>query len=364
MTHRALMVLFCLSLPVFGQTGAGVQGAAAQAEAQSGRVRDNAHLSLDVVVTDKSGKLVTGLQQQDFTVLDNKKLRSISSFRAVPGEDAAGASGLSDPPTRVILLIDSVNTTYQRVAFERDQIKKFLQQNGGKLAQPVSLVFFSDQGSEIQEVPSSDGSVLLADLDEHTSKLRTIRRSTGFYGAEERYQLSLTALNAIITREVNKPGRKLLVWVSPGWPLLSGPGINLSQADSRMIFNNIVALSQGLRDARITLYAVDPLGMDDAGSLRQTYYEDFLKGVPSAKQAQSGNLALEVLSIQSGGMVFKSGNDVWAEIGRGVADAASYYALSVDVLPAEHANEYHGIEVKVDKPGLTARTRTGYYAQP
>ena len=27
-------------------------------------------------------------------------------------------------------------------------------------------------------------------------------------------------------------------------------------------------------------------------------------------------------------------------------------------------DEYHTLEVKVDKPGLTARTRTGYYAQP
>lgn len=38
---------------------------------------------LDVVVTPKSGPPVTGLQQQDFTILDNKAPRPIISFRAV-----------------------------------------------------------------------------------------------------------------------------------------------------------------------------------------------------------------------------------------------------------------------------------------
>jgi hypothetical protein len=27
-------------------------------------------------------------------------------------------------------------------------------------------------------------------------------------------------------------------------------------------------------------------------------------------------------------------------------------------------NEYHSLEVKVARPGMTVRTRTGYYAQP
>jgi hypothetical protein len=38
--------------------------------------------------------------------------------------------------------------------------------------------------------------------------------------------------------------------------------------------------------------------------------------------------------------------------------------LTFNAPPAAHANEYHGLEVAIDKPGLTARTRTGFYAQP
>jgi hypothetical protein len=33
-------------------------------------------------------------------------------------------------------------------------------------------------------------------------------------------------------------------------------------------------------------------------------------------------------------------------------------------LVGDGPNEYHALEMKFDKPGLKALTRTGYYAQP
>ena len=53
-----------------------------------------------------------------------------------------------------------------------------------------------------------------------------------------------------------------------------------------------------------------------------------------------------------------------AEIATCVADANTYYVLALDGLAGDGPNEYHALEVKLDKPGLTARTRSGYYAQP
>ena len=43
---------------------------------------------LDVVVTRKSGPPISGLQQQDFTLLDNKAPQTISSFRALTATQA------------------------------------------------------------------------------------------------------------------------------------------------------------------------------------------------------------------------------------------------------------------------------------
>jgi hypothetical protein len=86
--------------------------------------------------------------------------------------------------------------------------------------------------------------------------------------------------------------------------------------------------------------------------------------VRKAGQAQSGHLALQVLAYQSGGRVLNLNNDVAGEIEACDADANIFYVLSFDALPGDGPNEYHALEIKIDKPGLAARTRSGYYAQP
>jgi VWFA-related protein len=155
-----------------------------------------------------------------------------------------------------------------------------------------------------------------------------------------------------------------MIWFSPGWPLLSGPNIELSRKDEQQLFNSIVAASTGLRQARITLYSIDPLGLADAGGVRISYYQEFLKGVGSADRVLPGDLGLQVLAVQSGGRVFNGSNDLTAEIANCAADADAFYVLSFDAARADQANEYHALGVTVDKAGITARTRTGYYAQP
>jgi VWFA-related protein len=317
-------------------------------------------ITLDVVVTDKSGKPVAGLQQQDFTLLDDKQPQKIVSFQAtsIPPDESTGAP---DSPVQAILLIDAVNTSYHSVGYERQQLQKFLQQNGGKLALPTSLVLMTDT-SQAQSDATRDGNALVESLNSNQSGLRIIIRSQGFYGGADRVQISLNTLGNLAAHLATEPGRKLVIWLSPGWPLLSGPNVQLSAKDQAWLFQTVVQLSDELRAARITLYNVDPLGMDE--SLGRTfYYQSFLKGLSSAKQAQNGNLGLQVLAAQSGGTVLTSSNDIAKLVASCVTDATAYYTLSFDSPPADHPNEYHSLQVKIDKPGLTARTRTGYYAQ-
>jgi VWFA-related protein len=109
---------------------------------------------------------------------------------------------------------------------------------------------------------------------------------------------------------------------------------------------------------------VDPLGLADAAGVRISYYEEFLKGVSRPDRSQAANLSLQVLAVQSGGRVLNSSNDLTQEIAAAVSDAQAYYVLSFESARPDHPNEYHAIEVKVDKPGDKARARTGYYAQP
>jgi hypothetical protein len=115
-----------------------------------------------------------------------------------------------------------------------------------------------------------------------------------------------------------------------------------------------------MRQARIALYSVSAEDSDAISFL----YEDFRKGVESARQAEAADLALKVLVTQSGGLIMGPDNDLAGQINRCIANVSDFYTLSFDPLRAAHSNEYHDLKVLIDKPGLTARTSSGYYNQP
>ena len=230
-------------------------------------------------------------------------------------------------------------------------------------AYAVAIVVATDTGVREAENFSSDGNALSAAMDRDQIGIRDIGRSAGFYGAAERLQYSLQALNQITASEAPHQGRKILLWLSPGWPLLTGPNIELDSKQQDQIFGQIVSLSTQLRQARVTLYNVNPVGAGES-VFRGTYYEEFLKGVSKPSQVNLANLGLQVLAIQSGGLALEFNNDVAAMLQQCVSDSAPYYEISFDAAAAERPDEYHHLEIRIDKPGLTARTRQGYYAQP
>lgn len=300
---------------------------------------------LDVVVTPKNGPPVSGLQVQDFTVLDNKVPVPINSFQAVAATQSA---------VECIVVIDDVNTGIESVAYESSEIDKFLLADGGHLALPAALAFLTDSGIQLQDGFSKDGNVLSASLHQHSIGLHTISRASGIYGAVERFQVSLDSLLALANREASRPGRKFILWISPGWPLLSGPGVEQQMDDKqrRQIFSDVVQL-----------YSIDPLGASDFAG-RAFYWQSYVKGIKSPNQADWGDVALQVLAVQSGGLALNISNDIHAALKKCTEDAQSYYELSF-APPLEHKpSEYHQLEIRVDKSGLLARTRFGYYSQP
>jgi len=357
-----LLLFFSFSWAVFAQQGA----AAADGEPKGltqhptempmQAQQSERHITLHVLATDAAGKPVEGLQQQDFTILDNKQTQTIASFAAVKGATA-------EPPTEVILLIDLVNTSFDRVAFVRQSVEKFLQQNGGHLAYPTRLVFFSDTGTQLEPQPSRDGNALAAALEGSNSPLRIVRRSAGFYGAEERLQLSWQTLDQLINYGAQIPGRKMLIWISPGWPLLSGPNVEYTAKQQQNFFNSIVTFTNALRTSQTTLYALNPVGASE-NIMSTFYYETYLKGVHSSRQANSGSLALQVLAVQSGGRVLNASNDLTGLLNSSIEDASAYYVMSFDAPPADRVDEYHALTVKVDKPGVKTLTNAAYYSRP
>ena len=302
----------------------------------------------------ENGKPVGGLQQTDFTILDDRKPVSIEKFQPI----SAGQE-----PVEGILVVDSVNVDHTEVAYAVDQVKKFLRSNGGKLPIPMRLVLFSDYGTQIQPGFSRDGNAMADLLEKQNFALRNVRRSAGFWGGDERLGMSLNTLNQIVALSSKLPGRKMIFWVSPGWPLFSGPAIQLSMSDERRIFSEAVRFTTDMQRNNITIYGIDPLGTQDAGA-RAQYYEAFENQAKDPGKVQIANVGLQVLAFESGGMELNSSNDVAGEIQRALNDLTTYYQVTIPLAKGDHPDTLHKLKVQVDKPGLRARAWQGYYAQP
>ena len=311
-------------------------------------------LQLAVVVTGKHDQPVEQvLPESAFTLLDNGAPQPLKSFRHVG----------SDAPVRVLIVVDAVNANYSTVAFERQQLDKFLSANEGQLERPTALAILTEKGVKEQPNSTRDGKAIMAALDSQTTGLRLVGRSAGFYGAEERLDDSLNALRTIIAKEGELPGRKLLIFVSPGWALFSGPRIQLSNKQQEGLYAEVVQFTRLLQQANVTLYSVDPRG-NNQPFISRFYYQNFLKGVAKPSQTDYADISLQVLATHSGGLVLNASNDIDQLVKRAVEDAREYYEVSFTPAPAEHPDEYHSIDIKVADPGLSARTRQAYYAQP
>jgi VWFA-related protein len=313
-------------------------------------------IKLDVVVDDTSGRPVLGLQPWDFKIHDNYQLRKVLSFSAF-----SDAGVKPDPPVEVILVMDTLNLPFQQVAFVRGEIGEFLRQNGGQLKQPLTLVLLSDAGIRFQPRPSTDGNAIASVVDGIKGSVSTINSAMGGEGYVERFQRSAKAMDNIAQNEARKPGRKLLIWIGPGWPMLDRPADGYSDKEQKRNFANIIELTTALRQARITAYSVAPATGATPNSL---LYQNFLKGVKSYRDADFGNLALKVLVTQTGGKILGPDNDLVGQINRCIEDASAFYQISFDPPVAERTDEYHDLKVVVNNPSVTVRTNSGYYNEP
>lgn len=319
-------------------------------DAAEGRIK------LDVVVTDNSGNPVSGLESKDFTLLDNGERSRIVSVQTFNGANAK-----PDPPVEVILVIDAASHSSQLDPDVQPEVERFLRRNGGRLVQPVSIYRFSDTGLWVTPQASTDGNALVAEIS-HISRLREIvpdrenrksevgqsSSSPAFRNPFFHPRSALEALGSIVLEERRKPGRKLLIWVGYGGPV---------GEDS---FDWITEFSTRIREAHIALYSV----MFWLNPARSFPYQESLKGVKSARQSNPSDLALEVLAAQSGGRVFEDTSDMAGMIDKCVEDASAFYTVTFNPPQTDQVDDYHDLRIQVDKPGLVARTNSGYYDQP
>ena len=106
------------------------------------RYRAQHRILLNVLVTDASGKPVTGLNQEDFTLLDNGEPQKVASFRAVKGS-------VGFAPVRIVLMLDAVNNSIRDINRDSRSIEHFLKQGQGLLTYPTSIAILTSAGTRI-----------------------------------------------------------------------------------------------------------------------------------------------------------------------------------------------------------------------
>ena len=334
---------------------------------------------LNVQVTTPSGQPAEDLHPAGFTLLVDHQPQAIASFQSIHANPSA-------IPARVVLVVDALNNSAGKVAAFRKEIAKYLQSSSGPLPNPTAIAVLSERGLQLGET-STDRARSLHHLDTLSSGLHAIscRDTTPEFaeGAPDGHRdpnprldclshlfnSSVSALNTLAEslaenhRKAGQARRNIIIWIGRGWPLLNNRGYTPDSPETKAgFYRNLVSISSALAQGQVTLSAVASTEVLPVSqkNLTSSY---FVQGVSNAEDAVAANLSLQAFALQSGGMVFNTGKDLAAQIARCVADAQSYYQLSFEYPPSPTFGQQHALEVKIDQPDLTVRTRTLYYAE-
>jgi len=282
-------------------------------------------VDLDVFVTDKAGKPVTGLRKEDFTVLEDGKPVEVSNFFAENGRTAAAASaagaripsataaapGSTDQRLRLVVFIDDVNFSVANRSRILQSVGTFLhtELKPGDEAMIVrydeKLVvrqpFTSDLArldadlAAILELPSDVRKFNASYIQAVEELVQSINGGEGFgplaeasvsnWASQESSAVrgALNALDSVVSSLAGVPGRKTLLYVSDGLPLVPGlelftlisrrfaspdadkrtPGMVAQRFDLTPRFRQIT--SHASRN-RITFYPIESYGTRDGAS--------------------------------------------------------------------------------------------------
>jgi VWFA-related protein len=339
---------------------------------------------VNVDVRDRSGEAVKGLGAADFTVLAAGTPQKIARLAAADERSAAKS-------THVLVVVDAMNDSADELSDYGVDLDRFLRSGPGPV--PMSLLVLTHTG--LRKVSwSADAHVMMAEYartvkqergmsctvqrgeEDLSSKLYNLAESPDFVPVgrhsealgecmSQRFRVAVDALKKLAAEERQTAGRAIVVWLGKGWPVPTEKGMELLDAHEReRFFEQVVDLSDTLRDARLTLDAIWKPGQDRVFDLRLAEWDRAFKGAASRAELSRQSVSLAAMAHQSGGQVFANAEDVIGALRECAADAGAFYQVFFDPEPAENAIEFRTIEVKVARPDVTVRNPTVYYAHP
>jgi VWFA-related protein len=367
-------------------------------------------VNVEVFVSQRDGTPVTGLTKDDFEVFEDGRPVGITNFYAVDDAPLATPSELGTAATRapgataelvpedqrlyLIVYVDNFNIG----PFNRNRVfrrlREFLNDTIGT-SDKVMLVtynrsfkervpFTSDPAlinSALFEIEKETGmgvhrdsdrrDVLRAinDAESATEAMGAVRSYAGSYYNDTMF--TIDALKQMVSSLGGLPGRKALLYVSDGIPMVvaedvyhlvqekfrdAGVLLQAREWDASLRYRE---LANQANSNRVSFYTIDAGGLR---TLSAASVETDRAGASAFIDSQNTyNLQAPLLQLAeaTGGRAIINTNDVGDGLRAIARDLRTYYSLGYQPASAGDGR-YHRIEVKVKRKGLRVRHRTGY----
>jgi Ca-activated chloride channel homolog len=277
--------------------------------AQQGKFRAGIELvSLSVTVTD-GAKYVTGLEEDDFDIFEDGTKQTISFFSHL------------QQPVALAILLDTSNSMEEKIGTAQEAAIGFVRRM--KKNDAIEVIEFNSQ-VRIPQPFTNDVSLL-----ERAIRATTVNGSTSLYNA---IYVSLKQLKDERAKSAEEIRRQAIIVLSDG-----------DDTSSVIEYDDVLDLAKRSETA---IYAI---------GLRQPE-----TGRGKFKEAE---FVLRQLSQETGGRVFFPTSV--AELGKIYEqiseELSSQYSIGYTSKNPMRNGAWRKIEVRVNKPGLVARTRRGYY---
>lgn len=346
-------------------------------------------IQIDVTVTDKEGKIVKDLKPEDFEVYENKEKQEITNFSFISSENQSSSTQktvrkndtpipVSASPIRaeqvrrtIALVVDDLNTAIGSLSDVRRSLRKFVDEQ----MQPNDLVAIlrTGVGIGVSQQFTNDKRLLYAAIDNikcnsigdkcfpQPPKLEGLAKppagisvsevglkSNESEGFEEDVITvgTLGGLSFIINGMKEMPGRKSIMFFSDGF------SIAVAQRDrSSRVLDTLKILTESANRSSITIYSFDPRGL-------LTGMPEEVNGLLTRQQG------LAYLAVETGGRAFLNRNDLSVGIEKALADQQGFYLIGYQPDPETFdpdKRRFNTLEIKVRRPDLTVRHRSGFF---
>src|SRR5215475_2900745 len=363
-------------------------------------------VQVDAVVTDKNGKHIEDLTEGDFELLVDGKKQQLTHFShvslpPVKHELAAkkkddGAVASESMPTRQIapeevrrtiaFVVDDMGLSPSSMALTRETLRKFVSeqmQDGdlvaiirtgsglGMLEQFTSdkrilytavekLVWNPLSRDMMPTFDDTSGADAMDDIQaEQQAEQQAVADSFAEFQETSFTTGTLGATSFVVRSLRNFPGRKSVILLSDGFRINSKTN---NDNTTQQLLQNLENLVELANRSSVVIYSIDAKGLqpfmpgaDVAGRPSDTAHTDALQ---TAQEALEG---LNYVSRETGGFTVVNTNDLNIGIEEALYDQQSYYLLGFDPDSEKFDRRRHSIKVKVNRPGLTVRTRSGFF---